>query len=293
MLIDKTENPSGNTPFADRYPLPDNPLQFELELRERYAEQLPELLPLLERAINDIQNVTGMNTPKYGVDEADQAEAQAAGVADGLGHFNLPPPSWSSLEVYSPKKPSDEELANMTDTEREVAHEHEVKRIVIGDMPPEAVTLLEDIFKLAGAEVVRDDHVDGEDPGMILREGRYMGATFFIHERYDDEDFSYSSAYDLPTHSFAVCSQREGEEIKARITNTERQEFIKLSGINPYDSTDIVITHGVTRANYKDVASVLAQTREAVDGPVQSDRGRAHKALGVMKQVVKTGRDKH
>jgi hypothetical protein len=66
-----TEQKSTNQ-FSDSYPLPEDQLAFELQLRDDLANRFPDSMPIFNEAFAEVQRFAGIHSPKYKVVEEDR-----------------------------------------------------------------------------------------------------------------------------------------------------------------------------------------------------------------------------
>lgn len=131
---------------------------------------------------------------------------------------------------------------------------------IVGELPPESRALLDGIYGLIGAKILRDDHEADEPSGKVVRQGTYNDKPVYIAEYYDH----YQDGRPGKLHVFVMGEKQAKLSLEA-LTDRERDEFRAISGITHGEFRHVHEKHGVTHANYRDVANVMGQTREIVD----------------------------
>ena len=263
-MTEMTEShPSTN--FADEYPMPVNQLTYEMDMDAHFSQQYPESSALMSGALVNVQRAAGINIPQYRVHEDDRLDAEMSGMSDELGFLNAPfsPLGQESIVLQMPVEHTQEQIAAMTDAERLEASKTHDGVVVIGELPPATKRLLEDIYTLTGAKVVRDGHDAGERHGVIIREGEYHGTKVYFAEYYDDASPYYNGKSTL---SVKMLGSEGAQELIHEPSAAERKEFIQTSGIDPFEARHFIAENNVTSDNYHQVADVLRQTRQIIEG---------------------------
>ncbi len=250
--------------FLDNYSMPVDQLAYEMDLRERYAQQFPDAQPLLNAVLNDVQRVAGIDIPQYQVSEEDREASDAAGLNDELGFLNAPfgPTSSATLYLELPVEHTPEEIAAMSDRERHIAEVTAAGTVVVGDLPAGTRSMLEGVYSLTGASVARDGRLDGESRGHVIRRGEYQGTPIYFVEQYDDA----SPFEGQSTLSLRLVGSTLAEKMIHEPSQAERQEFIALSGISRFDANKFIYQNDVTRENYRQIADAIRQARDTIEG---------------------------
>lgn len=131
---------------------------------------------------------------------------------------------------------------------------------IVGEMPQESKALLDGIYGLIGAKTLRDDREAGEPSGKVIRQGTYNGKPIHIAEYYDHPQDGKPDKL----HVFVMGEKQAKLSLEA-LTDRERDEFRRVSGITYGEFRHVHEGHGVTHTTYRDIANVMGQTREIVD----------------------------
>lgn len=251
--------------FLDHYPLPEDQIAFEMQLQEDYARQFPESRRIMDAALSDIKCAAGIHIPKYKISEIDVLEAIMNDDVDGLGYLAIRFYSTSAhaMVLTMPKNYTAADYAAMQpDDYRRASYESEGMAIV-GELPMETKGMLESIYRLIGASVVRDQRSEGSTIGSVIRHGVYQASDVWVSEDFDDNCLRHQGNRVLQVRLL-------GAEIAAwcieDLNEAQRAEFEALSGITRYEYIDTVVAHDVDRHNYKHIAAVLGAARAIIDG---------------------------
>lgn len=253
--------------FPDTYQVPLDQFGFEMDMRERYTQQFPEMEEVLNLAIQDVQRASGMNIPKYRVSEADREASDAAGINDELGFLNAPltPRAFDTMLIRHPVDYSDDQIAAMSDRERMLAEVTHTGHHIVGELPPESRRLIDEIYTLTGATVARSGRDDNETHGHVIRRGEYHGTPVYFQEMYSDTSFHDGQ----PTFKLCIIGNELAEELIVRPSQAEQREFIEISGIDRMDLRHFMAENHVTRDNYRQIADTVRQAREIIDGDAE------------------------
>lgn len=232
-------------PFLPSYPIPDDQLGFEYEQLARYDELFPES-PLLEYAFDALHRF-------YSTGDFEDITPEDRIVVDAL---------LTKLELRLPTLYAPQALSEMSDDERNGVMRLEECHIIIGDKLVETHEMLDSLYQLIGAEVIRDDRTaatDGEREGVILRKGWYLGADIYIEERFNE----LSRLYDgQDTLQVFLLDKTMAEEVYNELTRAERKDFVRRSGIGQLDYLHVAEAMGVTRENYLEIAEIVGAAAE-------------------------------
>lgn len=270
------ESKPPTTPFASRYPFPEDQIGYELNLRDGFALEFPDSAPVLEEALADVQRHAGIAIPKYKIREVLSADSPGPGdLNDELGYFTYTAHSmgYTRLMLRMPVTHTREEIDQMDDAQRAEASKTAEGFIVVGDIPPETSRMLNGIYSLIGAETLRDDRAAGQAVGTVVRRGHYQGTPVWIAEDYMNHSY-YSGK---PLFSVRLLGRETGEQAAVGLNEGQFQEFASSIGLDPVGARDTISANNVTVLNYQDVADVLRQSRKIVDAAVLST---GRKALG-------------
>ena len=212
-------------------------------------------------ALSDLKRQAGFDIPKYGISEVHRQDPLHAGAIDEHGFLQQgsggsQPASFTmlALKPKGPVRPGTVDDMNL----------------IIGDIPPESRALIEGIYELVGARVMRDDHQDQESEGVVIRQGEYQGQPIYMEEIYATAAGSYDNQ---PTLRVRLLNQETARQELDDLTYTQRAQFLVISGLQKGRYFDAVEAHGVTRENYLDVAHLLERTRDIVDAVDTSASG--------------------
>jgi hypothetical protein len=256
------ETPSPSQPFANHYPRPQDQIAFEFQLRDEFAASFPESTPVMEEALADVQRFSGINIPKYKLKEAISEDApDTDNLVDEMGYLTIGTSGYSRLTLKMPVSHTDEQISQMTDLERAEASQTHEGMYIVGDIPPETSALLNGLYGLTGAEVVRDDRKAGETEGTVLRRGEYQGTPVYFSEDYMDPSY-YSGK---PMMSVRILNKDIGALIAEELNHSQFKEFADAIGQAPHIARKTIADNGVNVNNYRQVADVLRQTRDVVD----------------------------
>jgi len=248
MTHETNSNPHG---FSDSYPLPANPLEEEQNLLAAYTAVYPEQSKLLGEAFGLVHRAAGVGASPYRIDESQRGEAYRAGIADEQGNMTIGngPNIIADMVLSLPRQPKGDEPLQAADGVT-----------IVGELPNYTHEMLESVYRLVGAEVIRDDLKAGYSQGYVVRRGKYFGTPIYLRETYNQSNPNYN---DQSSFRIACSGGSFAEEALAELNESQRQEFMNESGVTDYIGA--VVAHHITPDNYKDVAAALKQTREVVD----------------------------
>lgn len=249
--------------------LPEDPLKFEIELTDQFGRQFPESAALMHEALDDLRRFSGFDIPKYQISPKGVHGDEVEGLNDENGYLTSggKQPIYSMLTLQMPKKArTKEEIARMTDAEKAAADQTDDGAYVLGELPEETKALLSGIYELTGAQIIRDDRVDGEQTGTVLRMGKYQGQDIFIAEDYFDRCPWYGGKDLL---SVRLLKQSLGESVAEGLNDSQFREFSKAaeaSGMDRFKVRDFIADNRVTYRNYREIADLLRQTSSVMKG---------------------------
>jgi hypothetical protein len=252
------ETPNNPNIFANDYVAPENQASFEASLLNNFWLNHPNSMPVLEEALGDIHRYVGVGKPKYGFVEAISDNAQAN--PGNLGANSYSDHGFSRLMLTMPAHYSDEQIANMSEDERLETSKSGGGNFIMGDLPTETVDMLNGIYGLIGAQTIRNDRATGEPSGTVLRLGVYQGTPVYIAEEYMSR--SYYSGKPLVT--VRLVGKSIGEAMAKRLNSSQFRELAAAVG-GTIAAQRVVSTNDVTPENYRNVASVLDESRKVVD----------------------------
>ncbi len=131
-----------------------------------------------------------------------------------------------------------------------------------GEFPPETQAMLENLYRLIGARVMRDQRAEGSKAGSVIRQGIYQGSDIFISEDFDDYCLNHQGKQVLQVRF--LSAETAGWCVED-LNEAQRAEFESISGITRYEYIDTVVAHDVDRNNYRHIASVLGQALATTD----------------------------
>lgn len=200
-------------PFAESYPLPEDQLLAELHFVEDYSAQYPENARVLEHALSQLKQ--GAN-------------------------------SMSSLYVRPPHDMPSRHDSGLSDGDYNRRYRQAEGRNIVGQPSGAEHALLEGLYSLTGAEVVRDDERDGEATGIVLRRG-YIG----------DRPVFFEEAYSLPepgtdderTMKVFMLGAEWGNAALSQPSQSEVRRLVQAQGIDPMQANRFIADNSITRAN--------------------------------------------
>jgi hypothetical protein len=258
------------------YPTPSDQFAIELELIDNFKQRFPEEVQLLIEVLNDVKRYIGIGIPKYGLAPEALPDAKERGIIDELGllksqsqpiEFGI-----SKLTLVLPKESNAEEIPKLSKLDKAKAYADEDGVTVVGPAPDYTQVLLAGVYKLCGAKTILEDTWQADTQGRskeVLRQGEYQGVPVYFLETHRQAAPYYG---DQTTLNVAVIGSLNVQYILRGPLPSQAQEFMKISGMHPSQYIGAVMTHGLTKDNYLEIARILAQTREAVDKTKDSTR---------------------
>ena len=247
--------------FHKSYPLPQNQLDFGIALQGDMEVLFPDHAVLLKDAIETLQRVIGIGVPKYKIVLDDAAEAQRAGHADENGFASTGRTGFSKVQLAPAKRIGDVEANSMSPEEKDT---YEITRngtVVDMEVGPAVRRLLESLYSLTGATLLRDDHSAGYADGGIVRKGFYLGEPIYFETSFD------TSALQTPngTMSVFILDEQSGKDALNALNITQLREFCNLTGFGFSKAREMEFSGEITAANYLAVGALLRVTKQIVD----------------------------
>lgn len=259
------ENSPANS-FPAHYGLPEDQLTAEMAFRDEYTAQFPDYAYLLNSNIQQLQRQAGIVIPKYKINGEDREQADAAGLTDdlnfvGFGAGPVSPNGSRTLMIGKRVHVSSEELEGMSiDDQQVVAVSRDGTRVV--DMPEPTRAMVDGIYALTGATVIRDERLEGLQKGGVIRKGTYMDVPVYFSEDYDD---ALPWAGNRPAFSLRILGSSLGEVSAKAMNLAQLKEFVRESGLPAHKTHLFIENNNVTKDNYKSIIGVLKAAKEAVD----------------------------
>lgn len=266
-----TQEPGPQRPT--HYEAPADQLGFEFSLVDSYHAAFPEQGFLIDEALNDVKRYAGFGIPKYKIVdptplgyEGDPYDAPQPPV-DELGFLASGHHFFTSLMLQAPNQYTDEELNAMSEYEQRKIGATRYGHDIIGELPPETIALLDGVYSLIGAHIVRDDRAAGLSHGRVVRQGEYQGKPIYIEEAFNDRSEYWQGE---KTFSATLLDENFGERAAEGMNELQTKEFIQQSGIDRFEAHHFIYHNSVNKHNYHDIAEVLRQGREIVDNAGES-----------------------
>lgn len=254
------ENGHSANSFPAEYQLPENQVQAELQFRDTYVARFPEYANLLYSNIQQLQRQAGIVIPKDDVGFV------------GYDYGPVSPNGSRTLMISNRLQVSSEELEGMSISDQQVvAVSRDGTRVV--DMPDPTRAMVDGMYALTGATVIRDERLEGLQKGSVIRKGTYMDTPVYFSEDYDD---ALPWAGNRPVFALRLIGSSLGE-LSAKAMNLDQlKEFVRESGIPAHKIHPFIEDNQVTKDNYKSIIGVLNAAQEAVDrATIVDDDGNA------------------
>lgn len=255
---ESTDLPSS---FLPAYELPVDQMSFEDNLRREFTMAYPDFVPLFDVAVSDIQRAVGFGVPKYKISSEDTLRAIMEDQVDENGYFMSGVVNFSKLQITIPTRPTDEEIAAMSAAERLRIGLTWDGMTVAGGLSAASKKLIEGIYQLTGAQVVRDDRTFQLRTAEVVRRGSYMGEEVYFSENYDDN----SPVYGTSTFSLFVLNAKTGAEAAIELNALQVREFATLAGLDMFAAQRAVRDMAITTDTYRLVGGVLRETGAILD----------------------------
>lgn len=185
----------GIDPFLTDQMMPYDQLQSEMQLVEKY-EQKP-MKAVVSRNLGILKRFAGISIPQFGdmlpisknIDEDNMSSEMTEDLGGGLVSFGSThgPRDWVFISLMPQQKElSIDEFNNLAEQEKnEYRTTTQYGESTIGThYPAEAKQMLQDMFTLTGAKIVRDDshNASGSVTGVRFRKGHYMDTPIYFEE---------------------------------------------------------------------------------------------------------------
>lgn len=166
------------SPLPEKYDLPDDQIQVEFSSYDRFKDEFPTALPLLDEALGDVHRMGLVGAPKYRIVAEQREYAQQAGHSDEFGLAkttnDILQPSFARALLRIPEQTDGHSSLERTRHER-------IDILFDNEMPPATIAMLDLIYKLTGASIVATGN--SYLGGSVYRKACYNNQTFYIHEQ--------------------------------------------------------------------------------------------------------------
>lgn len=258
-----------NRVFEACYALPDDQLRSELDILADYEARFPAAVPVLQRALRDLGCFAGDGSPVFRIAAEQVTEARAIGIVveqNYLRQQDNTASGFAMVALQAPVRRTRESYDALSEAGKYAAQVGDSGLVVVGNLPPEARALVEGLYALTGASVVRDGRQEGDDPGSILRRGAYHGSTIYFSEEYDDAG-SYLPS--LSTFKLLLLTEVSAASQLVALNAAEEAAFMAVSGVRRHELMDTLVAFGIDRRNYTRVARrighMFSRIRDIVD----------------------------
>src|SRR5262249_19093262 len=146
---------------------------------------------------------------------------------------------------------TDEQIAAMSLDERSQADIDSNPIRVYGNVPPETQMLVEGIYGLTGASVLRDDRTAEDPTGEVIRQGEYQGSPVYFSENHGQIKMG---GFWQPCLRIDVIGKKSAKTSLDELSKAEFKEFKELMGLNGVQALKTLPQNDGSRHNYRDIA---------------------------------------
>lgn len=174
-------------PRERAFPFPEDQLGFEAQFTGEYQARFPDAVPLLEGAMAALHRATGIpDSPlkklegSVSNDKEQPVTGEEREKVNELLNQPLSPTRMTTIELTMPTEPKQQ----ASPQERYRSQLEQALFVLEADMPHESRALLDGLYGLIGAQVLRNDHDTGQQEGNVLVRGTYMGQVVYFSEEF-------------------------------------------------------------------------------------------------------------
>lgn len=135
----------------------------------------------------------------------------------------------------------------------------EQKGVVLGEVPKGVTDAFEAVYRITGAQKVRDDKADGYQQGKIVWQGSYHGEVFYLSQEYDQADKNYNGVPTLLARTYD--GEVEGPELVDELRDDEVQKLRDI-GMSAHGIYSGVADGTIRRDNYENLVQLAQSLKE-------------------------------